>query len=83
MSAFYVVLGVFFLVLTYNMFVEGRAIFPLKNASPFTKEEYPNAFVVCTAMNVAIGLGFLLFAARTTIKAVRATSLEIRKHVGP
>ena len=83
MSTLYVVLGIFFLVLTYNMFVEGKAILPLKNSSPFTKEEHPNAFVFCTAMNVAIGLGFLVFAARTTIKAVRATSLEIRKHVEP
>jgi hypothetical protein len=83
MSALCVVLGIFFLVLTYNMFVEGKAIFPLKNASSFTKEEHPNAFVFCTAMNIAIGLGFLVFAARTTIKAVCATSLEIRKHVEP
>ena len=71
-SALCAVVGIFLIVLTYNLFVKGEAILPVKNASSFTKQENPNAFFLLTGINIAIGIIFLLFAVRTTVKAVRS-----------
>ena len=75
------VVGVFFLVLTCSLFLEGKAILPLKNASSFTKQENPNAFFFFTALNISIGILFLLFSVRNAIKAVRPPTSESKHDV--
>ena len=81
MSVTYAVAGIFFLVLTYNLFLEGKAILILKKAITFTRQENPNTFFFLTALNITIGIAFLLSSVRTTIKAVRSPTSEIKNDV--
>jgi len=67
---FFACIGVFGLLYTFNLFAHDQATFPLKRAPTFAKVDHPFGFVVCTVLDLGIGMVLLGIGMRAMYRAL-------------
>ena len=67
---FFACTGVYALLITFNLFANDQALFPLKRAYTFTKVDHPFGFIVCTVLDLGIGMVLLGLGMRAMYRSL-------------
>ena len=67
---FFACIGVYGLLSTFNLFANDQALLPLKMSSTFAKVDHPFGFVVCTVLDLGIGMVLLGVGMRAMYRAL-------------
>lgn len=80
---FFVCIGSFGLLLTYNLFANDQASVPLKGAYTFAKADSPVGFIVCTVLDFGLSFAALGYGLREVYRSLSNQHHDVKTDLSP
>ena len=80
---FFMCIGIFTLLHTYNFFANDQAFVPMKGAYTFSKADSPIGFIVCTVFDFGLGLSALGLGLRAVYRSLNNQHLHVKTDLSP